>query len=81
MKTDGTAIYLNAEELALFLLFQKYYDKIGFCIAEGAFDIWQGSATLRFQAGKLKTIERQIFSYDKTVDKVASQEKHGIIGG
>lgn len=64
MKTDGTAIYLNAEEMALFLLFQQYYSQFAFMIQQHAFDIKRGSVILNFsEDGFISSLERREFSY------------------
>lgn len=51
---------MTAEEAALFVIFQKNYDSIAFMIAQGVFDIKQGSATLSFDSeGTLLAIEKK----------------------
>lgn len=64
---DLIKIELTKEQAALFVLFQGHYDKIGFCIAEGVFDMAGGSATLNFAPnGELKSIKKETFAYNKT---------------
>lgn len=55
---------LTPEQAALFILFMKHYDKIGFMIGQGAFDIKHGSVTVHFDKdGEVSSLERRLFSY------------------
>lgn len=62
-------VILTDEQAALFILFQKHYDSIGFMMSQGVFDIRQGNATLNFDKnGDLMSIDKHLFSYRPKVD-------------
>lgn len=66
LSSDLIKVELTKEQAALFVLFQGHYDKIGFCISEGVFDLVGASATLNFAPnGELKSIKKELFSYAK----------------
>ncbi len=57
---DKIPVYMSKEEAALFVLFMKHYDKIGYLIAEGVFDLKLGSATMHFgRDGQLNSLEKK----------------------
>lgn len=59
MNQEPIPVYLKPEEAALFILFMKHYDKIGFMFKEGVFDTRNGSAELHFNPqGDLHSIRK-----------------------
>lgn len=43
-------VFLTREQAALFVLFCKNYDKIGFLISKGIFDVKHGSVMINFDS-------------------------------
>ncbi len=59
-----TNVQLTDEQAALFILFMKHYDSIGFMMKNEVFDIKQGSATLNFdREGAILSIDKHLFAY------------------
>lgn len=66
LASNVTPVMLTDEQAALFVLFMKHYDKIGFMISQGCFDIAHGSAIVNFDKfGNISSVERRLFSYPK----------------
>lgn len=61
---DTTIVYMTPEQVALFILFQKYYDSIAFMISQNVFEIKHGSCTLHFNSrGALISLDKHLTSH------------------
>ena len=71
MQTSDEVIKVDMTryDAALFILFQKYYDKFGFLMQAEVLDIKGGNAILHFgQHGELLKIKKELFCYPQLVD-------------
>ena len=58
---ERVSVLMTKEDAALFVLFNQYYDSIGFLIGSRALDIKKGSVTLDFDSsGKLQRVTRTL---------------------
>lgn len=75
MKTSSTSVWLTDEQQALFVLFMKHYDNIGFMIQHGVFDTKRGSVTLNFTPeGIINSIEKRVVEYRPVDNSIVIQK-------
>lgn len=61
--TNVIPLFIADTEAQKFLIFQQYYEPVSVMIESGVFDIKYGSAILNFEAGIIKTIQRNDVLY------------------
>lgn len=64
---DTQIVYLTKEQIALFILFQKYYDSVSYLISQSVFDLKDANAVIHFDYdGYIKSIKKETFSHRNT---------------